>query len=314
MNTQSNAVPESALESQRVAPAVMSATRPLYWSVRRELWENRSIYLAPMAVAGVILLGYLIALIHIPRHIQEMAEHQHMPHISPLGAIQQPYDVASGFIMGIALIVAVFYCLDALYGERRDRSILFWKSLPVSDLTAVLSKACIALLVLPLITMAITVATHWIMFLFNCAALLARGQSVAALWSQLPLFQMDLMLLYHLFTMHVLWWAPIYAWLLLISAWARRATFLWAFVPPLAISILEKIVFGTSHFSSLLSYRFSGDTAVNSATAGTFPFDPNMTHLFPGKFLSIPGLWIGLLVAAIFLAATVQLRRYRDPM
>ncbi len=311
MNTQTNVVQESALESQPVAPAVMSATRPFFWSVRRELWENRSIYVAPTVVAGVILLGYLIALIHVPRHILEMAaHHKDMPHLT----FQDPYNIASGFIMGTALIVAVFYCLDALYGERRDRSILFWKSLPVSDLTAVLSKACIPLLVLPLVTMAITVATHWFMFLLNSAALIARGQSVAALWSRLPLFQMDLQLLYHLFTMHVLWWAPIYAWLLLVSAWARRATFLWAFVPPLAISILEKIVFGTSQFSSLLNYRFSGDAAVNSATAGEFPFDPNMTHLTPGKFLSIPGLWVGLLVAAAFLAATVQLRRYRDPM
>jgi ABC-2 type transport system permease protein len=311
MNTQSNAVQGSAMESQRITPVVMSATRPLYWSVRRELWENRSIYIAPMAVAGVILVGYLIALIHIPLHIQQLAEHHHM---SRNGMMQEPYDVASGFIMGIGLIVAVFYCLDALYGERRDRSILFWKSLPVSDFTAVMSKACIALVVIPLVTMAITVATHCIMLLLNCAALLARGQSVAALWSQLPLFQMDLLLLYHLFTMHVLWWAPIYAWLLLVSAWARRATFLWAFVPPLGISILEKIVLGTSHFSSMLNYRFSGDATLNSATAGDFPFDPNMTHLMPGRFLSIPGLWIGLVVAAVFLAAAVQLRRYRDPM
>ena len=311
MNTQSNTVQESVLESQRVAPAVMSATRPLYWSVRRELWENRSIYIAPMVVAGVVLLGYLVALIHVPQPIQEMAAHHHdMPHLT----FQDPYNVASGFIMGTALIVAVFYCLDALYGERRDRSILFWKSLPVSDLTAVLSKACIALLVLPLITMAITVATHWIMFLLNSAALLARGQSVAALWSQLPLFRMDFALFYHLFSMHVLWWAPIYAWLLLVSAWARRATFLWAFLPPLSVSILEKILFGTSHFTSMLNYRFSGDATVGAATAGSFPFDPNMTHLTPGRFLSIPGLWIGLLIAAVFLAATVQLRRYRDPM
>ena len=53
MNTQSNAMPESPLESQAIAPAVISATRPLYWSVRRELWENRSIYIAPLAVAAL---------------------------------------------------------------------------------------------------------------------------------------------------------------------------------------------------------------------------------------------------------------------
>ncbi len=66
MNTQSNAVPESPLGSQVIAPAAMSATRPMYWSVRRELWENRSIYIAPLAVAAVILFGFLIATIGLP--------------------------------------------------------------------------------------------------------------------------------------------------------------------------------------------------------------------------------------------------------
>ena len=66
MNTQSNAMPESPLESQVIAPAVISATRRMYWSVRRELWENRSIYIAPLAVAALILFGFLISMIHLP--------------------------------------------------------------------------------------------------------------------------------------------------------------------------------------------------------------------------------------------------------
>ena len=96
----------------------------------------------------------------------------------------------------------MFYCLDALHGERRDRSILFWKSLPVSDLTTVLSKASIPLVILPLLTFAITVATQLIMLLLSSAVLLASGLSVATLWTQLSLFQMSLMLLYHLVTVH----------------------------------------------------------------------------------------------------------------
>ena len=88
-------------------------------------------------------------------------------------------------------VVGVFYCLDALHGERRDRSILFWKSLPVSDLTTVLSKASIPLVVLPLLTFAITVVTQWIMLLLSSAVLLGSGLSVATLWTQLSLFQMS---------------------------------------------------------------------------------------------------------------------------
>ena len=89
--------------------------------------------------------------------------------------IEKPYDFAALLIMVTTFIVGVFYCLDALYGERRDRSILFWKSLPVSDLTTVLSKASIPLVILPLLTFAITVATQWIMLLLSTAVLAGRA-------------------------------------------------------------------------------------------------------------------------------------------
>ena len=240
MNTQWNAVPES-LDSQRIAPAALSATRPLYWSIRRELWENRSIYVAPLAVAALILFGFLISTF---AGIWEKA--LRLDPVQQPQKLAEPYSFAALLIMGTTFVVAVFYCLDALHGERRDRSILFWKSLPVSDLTVVLSKASIPLVVLPLLTFAITVTTQWIMLLLSTVALLGSGLSVTTLWTQLPLFQMSLMLLYHLVTVHALWYAPIYCWLLLVSGWARRATFLWAVLPFLAITALEKIAFSSS--------------------------------------------------------------------
>ena len=75
------------------------------------------------------------------------------------------------------------------------------------------------------------------------------------LWTQVHLFPMSLMLLYHLITVHVLWHAPFYGWLLLISAWARRAAFLWAVLPIIAIAFVEKIAFNTSHFATFLGDR-----------------------------------------------------------
>ena len=113
-------------------------TRPLYWSVRRELWENRSIYIAPLAVAAIVLLGSLISVVVTAHQIRDL------PGIEPasqLGAVVKPFKVAPAPIMLATFLVGIFYALEALYGERRDRSLLFWKSLPVSDLTTVLSKA-----------------------------------------------------------------------------------------------------------------------------------------------------------------------------
>jgi ABC-2 type transport system permease protein len=308
MTTPPNAVPEST-GSQPFAPADISAGRRMYWSVRRELWESRSIYVAPLAVAALFLVGFLISTIHLPAKMRAALA---LNEVQQRDLIEQPYNFVALLIMGTTFIVAVFYCLDALHGERRDRSILFWKSLPVSDLTTVLSKASIPLVVLPLLTFAITIVTQWIMLLFSTAVLLGSGVSVRALWTNLSLFQMSLPLLYHLLAIHSLWYAPIFAWLLLVSGWARRAAFLWAALPLLAVAAVERIAFNTWHFAAVLGYRMSDDEAAVTAP-GTFAMD-RMTHLTPGHFLSSPGLWIGFALAAAFLAAAVRLRRYREPI
>ena len=304
MSTQSNAMPES-FDSQGIAPAVMSATRPMYWSVRRELWENRYIYIAPLAVTVVMLFGYLIASIGRAMSVADPAQR--------VSVLTEPTDFAALLIMGTAFVVGLFYSLEALHGERRDRSILFWKSLPVSDLTTVLSKASIPLVVLPLLSFALTVVTQLIMLLLSATVMLGSGLSTEPLWTHMPLLQMWLMLLYHLVAVHTLWYVPIYGWLLLVSGWARRAAFLWAALPWLAIGIIEKLAFNTSHFAAWVGYRISGNAAGGSFVADNVSMDPLM-HLTPGRFLSTPGLWIGLAFFAACIAAAVRLRRYQAPI
>jgi len=281
------------------------------------LWENRSIYIAPLAAAAVTVIAFLIGMIALPGH--RMRTVMALNPARQRAQIILPYDIATGLIMATAFFVGLFYCLDALHGERRDRSILFWKSLPVSDLTTVLSKASIPLALI-LFSFVLTFFTQFIMLLLSSAVVLAEGFSVTALWTNVSLSQRSLMLLYHLVTVHALWYAPIYAWLLLVSAWARRATFLWAVLPPLAIFAVEKIVFNTSYFAGWLAYRFSGPETFNissspglSAQAGGVSMT-GMTSLDPAKFFSAPGLWIGLIVAAAFLFAAARLRRYRGPI
>jgi ABC-2 type transport system permease protein len=148
------------------------------------------------------------------------------------------------------------------------------------------------------------------MLLLSTAVLAGNGLSAATLWTQVPLLDMWGMLLYHYVTVHALWYAPIYAWLLLVSAWARRAAFLWASLPLLAICIVEKLAFNTTYVVKLLEHRIAGAPEAVMSTARGLPIDP-MAHLTPGAFLSAPGLWLGLAVAAAFLAAAVRLRRER---
>ena len=307
MNTQSNAMPEA----RTAVPGVMKATQPFFWSVQRELWEIRSIYVAPLAAGGLIVFGSLLSTVHLA---SKMRAAMALDPMKQMERIQQPYNFAALLMMGVYLVVAVFYCLDALHGERRDRSILFWKSMPVSDLTTVLSKAFIPVVILPLITFAITFAVQWIMLLIGSLVLLAHGMSAAILWRQLPLTQMWVMLFFHLFAIHGVYWAPIYAWLILVSGWARRAVFLWAGLPLLAVGVVEKIAFNTAHFGRLLLSQLVGGRDIGSMTAPGNEMMHPLTLGAVGQFLVSPGLWIGLAFAAVFLAAAVRLRRYQGPI
>jgi len=265
----------------------------MLWSVRRELWENRSIYLAPLIVAALIALASLGAVRH---NLQpdKLAAHD---------------ELVAGVLMGTTLIVAIFYCLDALYGERRDRSVLFWKSMPVSDWTAVLSKMTVPMVILPLVTFVLSIVTQWIMLLAASAYLSMKGQSAAPLWN-LPWLQMTSGMLYHLITVHSLYYAPIFGWLLLVSAWAKRMPFLWAFLPLAAIGFIEKIVFNTTHFATMLGSRISGGMEASPAKGAAMTMMPWPSH--PLEFLTRPGLWIGLAIAATCIAAAVRLRRNRE--
>ena len=310
MSTQSNVMNESSSQSPGVAAAIIPAARLMYWSLRRELWEYRAIYVAPVAVAAVFLFGFLISIIHV------LVEAHAAPWLDPMQQRElfgQPYQFAEDLIMGVTLIGGMLYSVDALHAERRDRSILFWKSLPMSDLITVMAKACIPILILPLITFGIAVATQSIMLLMSSVVLVINGQSAWELWSRLAVFQRWEMLLFHFVGIHGLWGSPIYGWLLLVSAWARRVPILWAVLPPLAIGFGEKVAFKTTYFGNWIGSRFTGGPEGTAIMEHHMSMDPAIL-LGPLHFLLNPGLWIGFAITAAFLLAAVRVRRYRGPI
>jgi ABC-2 type transport system permease protein len=301
MSTQTTTVPGSFAKPDGISRALST----FYWSIRRELWEYRSLYLAPMIAAAVFLFGFIFGTIRL-RHRFSSSQ---LDTAQLRQALTTHFDVAAAFIMGIAFFIGIFYSMDALYGERRDRSILFWKSLPVSDLTIVLSKFTTPIVVVPIVSFTITLVTQFAMLLLSSVILAGTG-TVNIVWAGTPFLSDSAALFYHLLTIHGLWYAPLYAWLLLISAWAPRLPFLWAVLPPFVVGGFEKITFGTSHFLDFLKYRALGP---NSAMTPEHHQHFAAT-LIPEHFFSTPGLWSGLVVAAALLFVTVRVRRYRGPI
>ncbi len=311
MSTQT-VVPGSFAQSDGISRALET----FYWSIRRELWEYRSLYFAPLIAATVFIFGFIVSVARL-RHLVSSSQ---LDAAQLHEALTTRFDLAAGLIMGIAFFVGIFYAIDALYGERRDRSILFWKSLPVSDLITVLSKFTVPIVVVPTISFGITLLTQFAMLLLSSMILVGSGANLGIVWNATPFLLDSAALFYHLLTIHGLWYAPLYAWLLLASAGAPRVPFLWAFLPPFVICGLEKITLGTSNFLNLLKYRALGPNGAMTpehhhplTSAEAIPQHTAAT-LIPHHFFSTPGLWTGLLVAAALLFVTVRVRRYRGPI
>ena len=306
MNSPANVI--SGAGEQAVAHTARFPKNPFFWALRREFWEYRSLYIAPLAAGGIFLSGFIITIGHQITKMRGMAG---MDAMNQRNTMASPYDMASGLMMAVGMIVGAYYALDALYGERRDRSILFWKSLPVSDLTTVLAKASIPIILLQLLCWAVAVVLQFWMLVIQSAVMAASGENVSMLWAQLSPIQMWIMLLNHLITVHGLSYAPFYGWMLLVSSWARRAPFLWAALPVVAIGALERLIFNTSYFFLMLGDRLGGNPAV--VFVKDWPANP-MSQLMVGHFLLSPGLWTGLIFTALCIVGAARLRRYRAPL
>jgi len=305
-----------------MSETVSNPTRPFYWSVRRELWENRAIYLAPVAVAGFVLLGFLFSLHNAPQAAHVLAGPKPGPDATPAAMLAYNKQAMSlmvpqfaGFaILVVSLIVAVFYCLGSLHAERRDRSVLFWKSLPVSDRTTVLSKAFVPLVVLPPIIFAVMLVAQAVMLTLSSAVIASSGASPAVLWSRLPTPAGMIGGLAYGLVIISLWYAPLVGWLMLVSAWAKRTTFLWAVAPPLVICLFELVAFRTHYAWTLLHSRLmDGFAAFTVGGLGKQPLH-DITQIDPMPFLTNLGFWGGLVFAAAAFAGCVWLRRRSDPI
>lgn len=308
MSIDANAGTSSSAQAMATSPT--PRRQPYFWSVRREVWEHRSLWCAPLCAAGCVLFGFLVSLARTPHTLKVISK------LTPekLMAIRfAPFGIAAVAIILTSVVVGIFYCLGTLYNERRDRSILFWKSMPVSDLTTLLSKITVPMVVLPLVALVVIFATEILMYLLDSAAYASRGGAFAQLWSTVPLTRIWACVAYGIFTL-TLWHAPLYGYLLALSAWVKKGPFLWAIVPPIGLSVFEKVAFDTSYISNAIHDRLFGSFGAAFSGGVANKTTLHLPEMDPGKFFTSPGLWIGLVVAAGLFALAVWLRRRREPM
>ena len=314
--------------------------------VRREFWEHRSLWIAPLVWAGIIIvLTAWVFLFLIPKHAPAgVLEATHVEEIQGLNADDRKelsqaietgkaHEVANATVsfsfLGISLLISIFTCIvvffyliDCLFSERRDRSILFWKSLPLSDTQTVISKLAVALVVVPLGVLVLGAATQLV--LFSIFWLRFHGTlfgNVLADWSFVGWFQ-ALIVELAILLCGVVWYAPIAAYFLMLSAWARKLVFLWAIVPLAALPALEGVFFQTSNVAQFIGRRFIGfipamhldESAFNMGNHGVAA--PRIGDVLSavdisGVLLSAEA-WLGIAAAAAMVFVTIRIRRYRD--
>jgi ABC-2 type transport system permease protein len=281
------------------------------WLIRREFWENRAIWIIPAAISAITLLAALFGNI----------EHMAVPADFPIPAVGQLFLVAVGAtFFAMMSIYATWYLLDCLYADRKDRSVLFWKSLPISDTMTVLSKLATAMLVIPAVYFAAADLTSLMMaFIVSVRASSLFGGALwhADLWLQLQAFWL------YLIVTAAIWYLPVCGYLLLISAWAKRAVTLWSILPPIAAIIAERWFFGTHVIAHVIEARLLGlpgaafNTKLGSWTTTIVQHDAVRTpadiwsFLDLGGFLANPETLIGVLAGVVLIIGAVQLRKRR---
>lgn len=268
--------------------------RTFIWSVRRELWEHRWVYLVPVLLGGALLA---VGAWQTGVNVSGFDAAANPMSAAVARSLSLGLDTTARMILLIGVIVAFVYCAEALHSERHDGSILFWKSLPVGDGTAIAGKAAVPLIIIPVLTFAMVLVCQLVARVtfagtggrFQSALASPGGAIVEA-------------------AVGALWIAPVYAWILLVSARARRAVLLVALLPAMLASMVERLATNSNTISQALFHRGIGRYWPRGHLDLVGGIDA--LAMAPATvLLRSASLWMGAIVAALLLVGVVRARR-----
>ena len=270
------------------------------WLIRREFWERRAIVLVPVILSAILVL---LALFGRSEFLRLDAP------VTGVAAARIYLAAIGGLFLAVMTSYSGLYLIDCLYDDRRDRSVLFWKSLPVSDTQTVVSKVVIGLIVVPLVSfVAADVTALLVAFILS----VRNHGLVSVLWQPTAWLQIQTVWIYLICTAAV-WYLPVAGWLLLVSAWVKRAPMLWSVLPLLIVYLVETVFLRTHYLYNLLSERFGGygraayDGAFNPTNSAA-----NIGSLIDLRgFLTNPAVWIGAVAGILLIVGAIQLRMRR---
>jgi ABC-2 type transport system permease protein len=308
------------------------------WLLKREYWENRGgFFWAPTVVAGIAIFFSLLAsvagaIIVKENHIEDggIRVESAAEHAAQLGGVGD-FALASGvmMMMAVAAFVIFFYALGSLYDDRRDRSILFWKSMPLTDLQMVGSKATWALALAPLMALGIGLLLGVALLLIMLVGAAVSGVPGATdMITYSHPFRVIATILVAL-PVQMVWSLPTLGWLMVCSAWARRLPFLWATALPVltgamisftdvfpGITIAHDKVWYVIYRGLLSVAPGAWIPTIAEEPKADFDGPKDLTNLVDvtssWEVFGNVDIWIGAAIGIALIALAVRLRRWRD--
>jgi ABC-2 type transport system permease protein len=296
--------------------------------IKRELWEHRAIFVTPIAIASIVTLGTLMALMLAGEFRQEL-DLAIFGAQNVVGEMERRAFLTAFFggtswlfLLGLG-VLSIFYALDSLYAERKDKSILFWRSLPVTDAETVLSKLLTAAFVIPAVAIAGIIVTHLVNLVIMSIWIATKGGSAGVLiWGSVPFFDNWMATILVIYA-SAIWMSPFLGWFLFVSAWTKRSPFMVAFLPLVLIPLIEGIFLRSSHFAEAVWARGAQIPLFQAGIDVEEFFDEDniqlseemislLTHIDLGRFFSSIDTWIGIIVCGLLTTAAIYVRRYRD--
>ena len=305
--------------------------KTLYWLVRRELWEHKvELIWAPIATAMTFVGFAMIWAVSIMGGSSNTRLTIGDVEINPAGALTaQGLELITGAIAtgmlfmvfvtaGLAGFVIANYCANALFDERKDRSILFWKSLPVSDRETVLSKVAVAVLIAPLIAVVSIVVGTGLIALIGSVGFRGTEHGAAIGHAAATAFVVVATKLLAAFAIQLIWMIPSVGWFLLVSSIARSSPLLWGIGGPIGLLLVKEAVvyifqINLESFYFLSTARWLGGTLPGSWYLIDAHFLQNARGL--GYFMQLwdfingPRFWIGTAFGISMMIVATKIRR-----
>ena len=308
----------------------MNAMRPYIALGKREIWEHKSLWIVPAVIGclGILFAFYGSGALLVAAHQGMININSNITGVDRMEGVRAFIFGSAAFFNTVMLFMVWFYLMDTLYADRKDRSVLFWKSLPLSDTTIVLSKLFTGMMTAPALMLAAVVVTEIITGILFIIALSLVGVNILPLVFQPGTIILAWITLAFALIVQSLWLLPFYGWFLLCSAWARKLVLAWAVLIPLGAIAAEGLVIRTHYLASFIfghiielfiTLVINDHYSVNGVTVGTSIGGKSdvfnhgggdlMTLGSVAHVLVLPEMWIGVAIGIIFVLGAIWLRR-----